>query len=274
MSRFFLCVFPLACTFLVLSVWPTLASAQRVIQVANVSSETPQNQHPIDPALEIARSSLLHTQEQIQDYTALWVEGFVNQYRLISLFDCLDLIDKDALIRQISTQQVRPENTLAGRKPIPDRQAVQGLFHCCYANPIQDSYYALLALSLLDGLDQIDQAACVRGILRFHDGKGLFGSRKDDDSIHFYGDAQETFYAYESLRLLKALDQVKDLHKWAFRPRPSSHKITLSPDHHVTWREIEAWLFTRRLHTYIVGRRHDPGLRAPSLVDGLIGLEN
>ena len=74
MSRFFPRVFPLACTFLSLAVWPTLASAQRVIQVANVSSETPRNQHPIDPALEIARASLLHTQEQIQDYTALFVK--------------------------------------------------------------------------------------------------------------------------------------------------------------------------------------------------------
>lgn len=74
MSRFFPCVFPLACTFLLLTVWPTLASAQRVIQVANVSSETTQTQHPIDPALEIARASLLHTQEQIQDYTALFVK--------------------------------------------------------------------------------------------------------------------------------------------------------------------------------------------------------
>jgi hypothetical protein len=53
---------------------PLLANGQQVIQVANVGSQQPESQHVIDPALEIARASLLNVQANVDDYKALFVK--------------------------------------------------------------------------------------------------------------------------------------------------------------------------------------------------------
>lgn len=53
---------------------PLLASGQQVIQVANVDSKPQESQHPIDPALEIARASLLNVRTNVDDYKALFVK--------------------------------------------------------------------------------------------------------------------------------------------------------------------------------------------------------
>lgn len=74
MSRYMLPVLKRICLVLMVAALPSQVSAQRVIQAANVASATPTTEHPIDPALELARSSLLHAQEQINDYTALFVK--------------------------------------------------------------------------------------------------------------------------------------------------------------------------------------------------------
>ena len=51
-----------------------VASAQDVPQVANVPADTLNDQHPIDPALDIANASLQYMRENIVDYTALFVK--------------------------------------------------------------------------------------------------------------------------------------------------------------------------------------------------------
>ena len=94
--------------------------------------------------------------------------------------------------------------------------------------------------------------------------KGLFGSFKKNDGLYFRGDTHDTFYAYESLRLLNALDQVKDLRKWVFRPLPSSRLIQLAA-HEITWPQIEAWVLTQRLKQSIADHRRDRKLVRPSL---------
>ncbi len=50
-----------------------VASSEEPIRVADISP-THSDDHPIDPALEIARQSLLHTQLNINDYTGLFVK--------------------------------------------------------------------------------------------------------------------------------------------------------------------------------------------------------
>jgi len=74
MSRCMLSVFRRTCLVLVAAALPSQLSAQQVVRVANAASAPPQTQHPIDPALEIARASLLHSQQNIDDYTALFVK--------------------------------------------------------------------------------------------------------------------------------------------------------------------------------------------------------
>jgi len=46
-------------------------------------------------------------------------------------------------------------------------------------DPIRDTYHALVVLDGFGALDRIERDACIRGILRFHHGKGLFGATAD-----------------------------------------------------------------------------------------------
>ena len=182
-----------------------------------------------------------------RDYTVLEVDQLGIYLTLLDTLGCLDLVSASPIINQLRTHQVVTGNSLAGRKPLPDRTLVHGLFHCMHTNPLRDTYDALRVLSKLDGLDQIDREACIQGILRFHHGKGLFGSVKKNDGLFFMGETHDTLYAYESLRLLTALDQIKDLHKWVFRPRHTSKASAGKPTRQITWEEIEAWVLTQRL---------------------------
>jgi hypothetical protein len=197
-----------------------------------------------------------------EEYTALYVEECAVQIRLLQYLDCLDLVAGETLINQLCEHQVLPGHSLEGRKPISDRKLLHGLFHCMPSSPIRDTYYALVVLSALDGLDRIDREACIQGILRFHHGKGLFGSFKKDDGLHFTGGTHYTLLAYESLRMLNALGRVKDLHKWVFRPMGA---LTMAPQK-VTWPEIEAWVLTQRLQEFIKEQRQNPNLKPPSLL--------
>ncbi len=83
----------------------------------------------------------------------------------------------------------------------------------------------------------------------------------------FTGNTHDTFYAYESLRLLDGLGQVKDLHKWVFRPDRTSRASAQQATRKITWSEIEAWMLTQRLTEFIADRRQNPQIEAPSLLD-------
>jgi RNA polymerase sigma-70 factor, ECF subfamily len=202
-----------------------------------------------------------------QDYAVLNAEELAAHMELLSVFDCMDLVDAEPIAKLLQCHQVIAGNSLGGRKPISDRGLVHGLFHCMSSNPLRGTYSALTVLSELKGLDRIDRDACIRGILRFHHGKGLFSSFKKNDGLYFTGNARDTFYAYESLRLLDGLDQVKDLHKWVFRPDHTSKISTQHPIRRITWSEIEAWIMTQGLKKFIADRRQNPKLEAPSLLD-------
>ncbi len=61
------------CLATLLSSVSLAAWSQEPVRVANNSFEQGPD-HPLDPAIEIARQSLLHTQSQVDDYTALFVK--------------------------------------------------------------------------------------------------------------------------------------------------------------------------------------------------------
>jgi len=122
----------------------------------------------------------------------------------------------------------------------------------------------LVILSALGGLDRIDQPACARGILRFHRGEGWFAADITATGVYMIGDARDTFFAFESLRMLNALDRVQDLDRWKFRPqRVSGPSVTGATG--ASWLEIEAWLYQERLNQFLAARRRDSRAVAPSL---------
>ncbi len=107
---------------------------------------------------------------------------------------------------------------------------------------MEDTYFSIAALELLGGLDTMDREACIKGILRLHQGKGFFTSPYPGghNEYRIDGSAQDTFCAFESLRILGALSRVKDLDEWQFRSRRNKDKSVL------TWDNIEAWVMQQR----------------------------
>lgn len=202
-----------------------------------------------------------------REYTALRVYELSGTLRMLALFDCLDLVEATPIIAELCAHQVREGNVLEGRMPLVDRREVHGLFHCVN-EPLRDTYHALNILSLLGGLDQMDQAACREGLLRLHRGKGYFRLENHrNPGLVIFGDARDTAYAFESLRILNALDCVKDLAKWVFvspefKPEPTSDGPRL-----VNSENIEAWLYQQRLQAFLKNHQQDPGRPIPSLFD-------
>lgn len=95
--------------------------------------------------------------KRINDFT-------LNQLRWLRDVNCLDLINRKKLIRQIALVQVRSGRP-PGNPPIHDWRDVRGLFFTPCWPALQDTYYSLAALKILGGLDMIDREACIEGIL-------------------------------------------------------------------------------------------------------------
>ena len=113
-------------------------------------------------------------------------------------------------------------------------------------------------------MDKIDREQCIRGILRRHRSKGYFTS-PDSGGYNEYrieGDARDTFAAFESLRILGALDRVKDLNRWQFRPqRRGVAKGQLA------WNDVEAWVCQQRLEKILRARKANPQAPVRSLLE-------
>ncbi len=187
----------------------------------------------------------------------------VTQLRLLRAVDCLDLVDREKLIQQIAAVQTLSEHP-PGNPPIHDWQDVRGLFFTPCWPTLLDTYHSLAALEILSGLDKIDREACIQGILRVHHGKGFFKSPDSGNynEYHIDGTAQDTIAAFESLRILGALDRVKDLDKWIFRV----NRRRLKNDE-VTWRDIEAWTAQRRLKKIVQAHQANPAAPWKSLLE-------
>lgn len=113
---------------------------------------------------------------------------------------------------------------------------------------MRDTFDALVILDGAGALDRIDREACIRGILRFHRGKGLFVPHSRDPTCLVRGDARDTWVAFASLRILGALDRVPDLRQWEFRSPFGSGEVRY-PDGRMLlpWETIEAWCLREKL---------------------------
>jgi prenyltransferase beta subunit len=132
---------------------------------------------------------------------------------------------------------------------------------------LQDTYFSLAALETLGGLDKIDREACIQGILGRHEGEGYFTSPNSGgfNEYHIDGSARDTIAAFESLRILGALDRVTDLRQWQFRPqRRGVAKNELS------WDDVEAWVCQQRLEKIVRHREMEPHSPTGSLLAGTI----
>jgi hypothetical protein len=187
----------------------------------------------------------------------------LTQLRLLRAVDCPDLVDRDKLIQQIASAQVLSATRL-GQPPIHNWKSISGLFHAPAWPTLQDTYFSVAALEILGGLDRIDREACIRGVLRRHRGKGFFTSPEPGgyNEYKITGDARDTFCAFETLRILGALDRVKDLEKWQFRPqRRGVAKGQL------TWHDVEAWVCQQRLARTLSERKANPQAQVRSLLE-------
>ena len=200
--------------------------------------------------------------ERISDFT-------LNQLRWLHGVNCLDIVDRPKLIAQIASVQVTSGQP-PGQPPIHDWEGVRGLFFTPNWPALQDTWLSLAGLELLGGLDKIDREACIEGILRQHRGAGYFTSPGSGgyNEYKIDGNARDTFAAYESLRILDALDRVNDWNRWEFRVRRNSLSKP-APDGGIrilTWDEVEAWTCQQRLKQILHDREANPQAPARSLL--------
>jgi RNA polymerase sigma-70 factor, ECF subfamily len=205
-----------------------------------------------------------------QHYDVMRIQNWgVWDLRFLSEVNSLDLVDREKLIQQIADVQTLSANP-PGNPPIHDWRDVRGLFFTPCFPALQDTYNSLAALEILGGLDRIDREACIEGILKRHEGKGYFTSPSSGsyNEYHIDGSARDTIAAFESLRILGALDRVKDLDKWQFRvadynsSKPDAHGIRV-----LTWDEIEAWVAQQRLEKILREHKEHPSAPFDSLLD-------
>ena len=128
-------------------------------------------------------------------------------------------------------------------------------------DPIHDTYNSLVILEKLGGLARVDREACIKGILRFHQGRGRFRAPDSEHDLAVFGEARDTIAAYESLRMLGGLDRIKDLKKWEFRPFLSNQNPSTNGFHVATWDEMEAWICQQRLQKIV--SEHQANSSAP-----------
>ena len=199
------------------------------------------------------------TVERINDFT-------LNQLRWLRDVNCLDLVNRERLIEEIASVQTLSGD---GQPPIRDWRHVRGLFFTPSWPALQDTYFSIAALEILGGLDKIDREACIKGILKKHYGKGYFTSQNNEYRID--GNARDTIAAFESLRILGALDRVKDLDKWQFRvkssrlSKPDADGLrTLTWD---GWDVVEAWVCQQRLEKILREQKENPQAPVRSLLE-------
>lgn len=242
---------------------------------------------PSDSAAFLRTSQWMYSPDKWEDYFLTrceawsWVkqERFeakriqldgLTQLRLLSDVNCLDLVEREKLIHQIASVQVLSATPTSDQPPIHDWRDVRGLFFTPCFPALQDTYYSLAALEILGGLNKIDREACIEGILKQQHGMGLFTSPDSGgyNEYHIDGSARDTIAAFESLRILGALDRVKDLDKWQFRV--ASYQLA-KPDANgirtLTWNEIEAWVCQQRLEKILRVRKEHPAAPVRSLLE-------
>jgi|GEM_PF-255252 len=211
--------------------------------------------------------------QDVTPYTIEVVDSVnLEQLRWLQKLNCLNLMKREKIITQIAALQVRSGEASAGRPPLPDWQAERGLFFVTGYPTLEDTYRSLAALEILAGLDRIDREACVQAILKLHCGSGFFAPPDSEGNWRWRinGGARDTFCAFESLRILGALNQVKDLSQWQFRVASYwSSRQNKNGSHFATWEEIEAWVCRQRMEKILHNAKENPGQPVSSLLQSL-----
>ncbi len=224
------------------------------------------------------RDQLLGLQEiPVQDHPCivLTTRELALRIRFLAQSKALDLVDLSPIVPTLVAAQVLSTNKPAQRcDPVPT-ETIHGLFHTRFDDLLRDTRDVLLLLEAAGALDKINRAACVAGILRLHRGKGLFAPPASPEFTGGWtvkGDATNTWFAFESLRILKALDQVPDLDEWRFRASPGdfeSVNTPSGPDKVLSWPSLEAWCLKRTFQEQrSVGRSSAVSATAPARIQG------
>jgi RNA polymerase sigma-70 factor (ECF subfamily) len=201
-------------------------------------------------------------------HTVLYMDTLAWTIPCLKRLDCLDLVDGRATVETLLRQQVLSATMPTGWRQDVDPKLLRGTFLNVGGDPIQDTWQALVILDAFGALDRVDREACINGILRFHHGKGLFGPvGEHHNPIGFFNETRHTFWAFESLRMLNALDRVKDLNRWQFRSEWTSTPDKDGALPKVKWSEIEAWVCQQRLEKILRERKENPQSPVRSLLD-------
>jgi len=164
----------------------------------------------------------------------------------------MDLVDLSPIVPTLLACQILSSNMPTGRCQMTPPESVHGLFQSRIAEFLRDTRDVLYLLDAAHALDRIDREACIAGILRFHRGKGLFipDTLPGTNLVNLVrGDAPNTWFAFESLRMLGALDRVPDLAEWQFRSSLGDFetiKTRSGTTQVLTWPSLEAWCLQRR----------------------------
>ncbi len=200
-------------------------------------------------------------------YSVLDTQNFARRVRSLKRLSWLNLVNGSNTVATLLKHQVLSGGLPYGRRQVVDPKLLHGTFLTFGFDPLQDTWEALAILDAFGALNRVDREACIRGILRFHHGKGLFGSVREGDSLVILGDTRDTLCAYESLRMLDGLNRVRDLEEWRFRPlwtpvRPSDRVV-----HTLNERELEAWVCQDRLNRFLREHKAHPQAPRPSLLE-------
>lgn len=196
------------------------------------------------------RQSLLGLQDipvQGHDCTVLTTDDLALRVRFLERSGCLDLVDLSPIVPTLVACQILSTNRAPGRCQTVPLETVHGLFLSRFGDFLRDTRDVLYLLKTAAALDQIDREACIAGILRLHRGKGLFAPDPlpNGAGVNLVrGDAPNTWFAFESLRILGALDRVPNLDQWQFRASPGDFETVAGPsgtNRVLTWPSLEAW---------------------------------
>jgi len=202
-----------------------------------------------------------------EGFTELPTDDLAPMVQCLDKLGCLDAMEDKSVAETLLQNQVLTEQSPPGRRPLRDAKPLHGLFFTGCSDPIRDTYESLVVLEKLGRLNQVDREACIAGILRFYSSEGRFVWPSNDPIRLFVGDARDTFAAFESLRILGALDRVKDLDKWKFRPLMVSKTPANGEQRIANWFEIEAWVCQQRLQKILRERKENSAAPVRSLLD-------
>ncbi len=200
-------------------------------------------------------------------YTILPTDELARKVACLDKLGCLDVFDKQPIIDLLIQHQIVGGHIPSGRRPLADTSILNGLFFTMCNDPIHDTYNTLLILEKLGGLSRVDREACIKGVLRFHQGRGRFSAPDSEHDLAVFGEARDSIAAFESLRILGGLDRIKDLNKWEFRPFFSNQKAAANGHRVATWDEMEAWVCQQRLEKILHERKENSAAPFRSLLE-------